>query len=32
MGFKYETLIPPSVIMSEWVEIGEGSIICEVTY
>lgn len=28
MGFEYETLIHPNVIMSRWVEIGEGCIIC----
>lgn len=28
MGYDYETLIHPSVIMSEWVKIGEGCIIC----
>ena len=28
MGFEYETIIHPSVIVSKWVEIGEGSIIC----
>ena len=28
MGFEYETLIHPSVIISKYVEIGEGSIIC----
>lgn len=28
MGFEYETLIHPSVIMSEWVKLGEGCIIC----
>jgi sugar O-acyltransferase (sialic acid O-acetyltransferase NeuD family) len=28
MGFKYETLIHSSAILSEWVELGEGCIIC----
>lgn len=28
MGFKFETVIHPSVIMSKWVEIEEGCIIC----
>lgn len=28
MGFKFETLIHPSVIMSKWVRIGQGCIIC----
>lgn len=28
LGYKYETIIHPSVIMSRWVDIGEGVIIC----
>lgn len=28
LGFKYETVVHPSVIMSPWVELGEGCIIC----
>lgn len=28
MGFKYETIIHPSVIMSKWIQLGEGCIIC----
>ncbi|MDY9922729.1 acetyltransferase [Methanobacterium sp.] len=28
MGFKYETLIHPNVIMSEWVKFGKGCIVC----
>lgn len=28
LGFKYETVIHPSVTMSKWVELGEGCIIC----
>ena len=28
MGFEYETLIHPSVMISKWVKIGEGTIIC----
>lgn len=28
MGFIFETIIHPSVILSKWVEVGEGCIIC----
>lgn len=28
LGFKYETVVHPSVIMSPWVEFGEGCIVC----
>lgn len=28
MGFTYETVVHPSVIMSQWIELGEGCIIC----
>jgi sugar O-acyltransferase (sialic acid O-acetyltransferase NeuD family) len=28
LGYRYETAIHPSVIMSKWVSIGEGNIIC----
>lgn len=28
MGFEYETIVHPSVIMSEWIQLGEGCIIC----
>ncbi|MCL2116609.1 MAG: acetyltransferase [Methanobrevibacter sp.] len=28
MGFEYETIIHPSVMISKWVEVGEGTVIC----
>jgi len=28
MGFEYETIVHPSAMISKWVEIGEGAIIC----
>jgi sugar O-acyltransferase (sialic acid O-acetyltransferase NeuD family) len=28
LGYRYETVIHPSVIMSKWVSFGEGNIIC----